>query len=291
MNTKTKSCAVPECILRFDVNRHFFRFPKEYDRWLQWVRACGRSDLEPKGPEYSYRNMRMCHLHFEEKWIKMNKIYARLHPDAVPTIFFEPHFKQQFNANEIMQMGMERNVSKEKEELNEITQVEVEKNVFKEEEELNEITQTEVEKNVFNEEELSEITQVEVEKNVFKEEEELNEITQTEVEKNVFNEEELSEITQMEMEKNVSKEEEKLHKSICAEVAIQVEEKNKGTSAAKSGNVTTHTKKLLDDSPRKRKLHLRIKKLEAQNKTLRQTVRRLRMKEKIYKTIYKIILT
>ncbi|CAL7935474.1 unnamed protein product [Xylocopa violacea] len=254
MNTKTKSCAVPECILRFDVNRHFFRFPKEYDRWLQWVRACGRSDLEPKGPEYSYRNMRMCHLHFEEKWIKMNKIYARLHPDAVPTIFFEPHFKQQFNANEIMQMGMERNVSKEKEELNEITQVEVEKNVFKEEEEL-------------------------------------NEITQTEVEKNVFNEEELSEITQMEMEKNVSKEEEKLHKSICAEVAIQVEEKNKGTSAAKSGNVTTHTKKLLDDSPRKRKLHLRIKKLEAQNKTLRQTVRRLRMKEKIYKTIYKIILT
>ncbi|CAL7943967.1 unnamed protein product [Xylocopa violacea] len=223
MKIKTRSCAVPGCILRFDVKRHFFRFPKEDDRWLQWVRACGRLDLESKGPKYSYENVRLCHLHFEKKWYKINKMNARLHPDAVPTIFFEPHFKQQDNPNEI---------------------------------------------------------------------------------------------TQIEVEENVSKEKEELHRNICAQVAIKVEEKNNnaetsevilptchsaannleieiikpGTSAEKSENMMTRTKKLLDDSLIKRKLYRRIKILEAQNKKLCQTVRRLRMKEKIYKTIYKIIL-
>lgn len=125
------SCAVPECVKKFlDVQRHFFKFPKEQDRsntllyiiiifyinhifncnvyitlslvkwyniyrWLQWVRACGRLDLEPKGPEYAHQNCRLCHLHFENKWYKINKVRARLHPDAVPTIFFEPGFQQQ----------------------------------------------------------------------------------------------------------------------------------------------------------------------------------------------------
>ncbi|CAL7948356.1 unnamed protein product [Xylocopa violacea] len=220
MNTKTKkSCAVPECIQKFNVERHFFGFPKEHDRWLQWIRACGRLDLEPKGPKYSYENIRLCHLHFERKWYKINKIRARLHPDAVPTIFFAPHFKQQDNTNEIA-------------------------------------------------------------------------------------------------EKNISKEKEELHRNICVELAVQVEEKNSnaetseivlstyhsatnnlqietikpGTSAEKSGNVTISTKKLLDDSPRKRKLHQRITKLKAQKKTLRETIRRLRTREKIYKIMYKIIL-
>lgn len=58
-------------------------------RWLQWIQACGRLDLEPKGPEYAYENCRLCHVHFEEKWYKINKIRARLHPDAIPTKFFE----------------------------------------------------------------------------------------------------------------------------------------------------------------------------------------------------------
>ncbi|KYN18752.1 52 kDa repressor of the inhibitor of the protein kinase [Trachymyrmex cornetzi] len=84
-------CAVPACTKKFNVEeRHFFRFPKEHERWLQWIRACGRLDLEPKGPEYAYHNCRLCHLHFEEKWYKINKMRTRLHPDAIPTIFFVP---------------------------------------------------------------------------------------------------------------------------------------------------------------------------------------------------------
>ncbi|KYN36538.1 hypothetical protein ALC56_09109, partial [Trachymyrmex septentrionalis] len=54
----------------------------------QWIRACGRLGLEPKGPEYAYQNCRLCHLHFEEKLYKINKMRVRLHPDAIPTIFF-----------------------------------------------------------------------------------------------------------------------------------------------------------------------------------------------------------
>lgn len=56
-------------------------------RWLQWVQACGRLDLKPKGPKYSNENCRLCHLHFEEKLYNINKIRAHLHPDAIPTKF------------------------------------------------------------------------------------------------------------------------------------------------------------------------------------------------------------
>ncbi|XP_011687475.1 PREDICTED: 52 kDa repressor of the inhibitor of the protein kinase-like [Wasmannia auropunctata] len=85
---KQPSCAVPLCIQSHNVEgRFFFRFPREHDRWLQWIRACGRLDLESKGPEYAYQNYRLCHLHFEKKWYKINKIKARLHPDAIPTLF------------------------------------------------------------------------------------------------------------------------------------------------------------------------------------------------------------
>jgi len=111
-------CAVPACTKKFNLEkRYFFRFPKEHVRcvvfitfyinqfsiqctfllikylicrWLQWVRACGRLDLKSKGPEYAYQNCRLCHLHFKEKWYKINKMRARLHPDAIPTIFFGP---------------------------------------------------------------------------------------------------------------------------------------------------------------------------------------------------------
>ncbi|XP_077271009.1 uncharacterized protein LOC143902189 [Temnothorax americanus] len=83
--------------------------------WLQWVRAYGRLDLEPKGPEYAHQNCRLCHLHFENKWYKINKVRARLHPDAVPTIFFGPGFQQQDNtAPEQTTQQNEENVVKEK---------------------------------------------------------------------------------------------------------------------------------------------------------------------------------
>jgi len=57
-------------------------------RWMQWIRASERFDLEVMGPEYAHRNYRLCHLHFEEKWYKIGKNRAQLHPDAIPTIFF-----------------------------------------------------------------------------------------------------------------------------------------------------------------------------------------------------------
>jgi len=63
-----------------------------YNRWLQWVKACGRTDLEPKGPLYAHQNCRLCNLHFEDKWLRLNKVRARLHPDAIPTRFFGPPF-------------------------------------------------------------------------------------------------------------------------------------------------------------------------------------------------------
>lgn len=66
-----------------------FLFPKEHDRWLSWVQACGRLDLIPKGPEYAHRNCRLCHIHFEEKDYK-TKGRARLNPDTIPR-FFKPN--------------------------------------------------------------------------------------------------------------------------------------------------------------------------------------------------------
>ncbi|EZA48336.1 52 kDa repressor of the inhibitor of the protein kinase [Ooceraea biroi] len=86
-------CSVPGCMGAKDEKRHFFRFPKENDRWLQWIEACKRTDLITKGPNYAYRNCRVCHLHFEEKWLR-RKTCIRLHPDAIPSIFFGPAFDE-----------------------------------------------------------------------------------------------------------------------------------------------------------------------------------------------------
>lgn len=58
-------------------------------RCLQWIRACDRLDLEAMGAEYAHCNYRVCHLHFEEKWYNISKTRAHLHPDAIPTKFFE----------------------------------------------------------------------------------------------------------------------------------------------------------------------------------------------------------
>ncbi|KYM98501.1 PREDICTED: 52 kDa repressor of the inhibitor of the protein kinase-like [Cyphomyrmex costatus] len=78
-------CVVKDCNKNIVEKRHFFRFPKEHDRWLQWIRACERLDLEASGAEYAHRIYRLCHLHFEEKWYNISKSRAILHPDAVPT--------------------------------------------------------------------------------------------------------------------------------------------------------------------------------------------------------------
>lgn len=96
MNKKGKQwCAVPGCMsVNIDKKRHFFRFPKEHDRWLKWIKASKRLDLELKGPNYAYCNCTICHFHFEEKWL-IRKTIMRLHPDAIPTIFFGPAFDRE----------------------------------------------------------------------------------------------------------------------------------------------------------------------------------------------------
>ncbi|XP_039305266.1 52 kDa repressor of the inhibitor of the protein kinase-like [Solenopsis invicta] len=82
-----KKCSIRGCPGNLKKGRHVFKFPKEYDRWLQWVHLSGRLDLEEKGPEYSFRNCRLCRLHFEKKCFKVNKKRILLQPDAIPTRF------------------------------------------------------------------------------------------------------------------------------------------------------------------------------------------------------------
>ncbi|XP_020299153.1 52 kDa repressor of the inhibitor of the protein kinase-like, partial [Pseudomyrmex gracilis] len=84
---QNNQCAISGCPGKLLEGIHVFRFPKEHHRWLQWVKASGRLDLEVKGSQYSYRNIRLCSLHFEEKWIKRSKVKVLLHPDAIPTKF------------------------------------------------------------------------------------------------------------------------------------------------------------------------------------------------------------
>jgi len=62
-------------------------------RWLEWIKASKRLDLELKGPNYVYQNCTLCHLHFEEKWLRRTTV-IRLYPDA-PTIFFGPAFDRE----------------------------------------------------------------------------------------------------------------------------------------------------------------------------------------------------
>ncbi|XP_025263249.1 52 kDa repressor of the inhibitor of the protein kinase-like isoform X2 [Camponotus floridanus] len=87
-NKSSVWCVVKNCNQNILKKRHLFRFPKEHDRWLQWIHACNRLDLQVMGADYAYRNYRLCHLHFEEKWYNIRKTRASLHPDAIPTIFF-----------------------------------------------------------------------------------------------------------------------------------------------------------------------------------------------------------
>lgn len=205
MNVKKKpSCAVPECTQKFDVHRYFFRFPKEHERWLLWVQACGRLDLEPKGPEYAYENCRLCHLHFEEKWYNINKIRARLHPDAVPTIFFGPNFKQQDNTNEMAQ-----NKNEEESVLNE-----------------------KIDRNY---ERIEGIEQIQ----------EVNSNTTSD--------------------------------QIILSIVDNVTDIIKPSTSTRRSTIKS-------ESPRKMKMQLKIKKLKAQNKTLRETIRRLRTEKKKHNT-------
>ncbi|CAL1688668.1 unnamed protein product [Lasius platythorax] len=202
-------CAVPECTQRFDnVKKHFFRFPKDHDRWLQWIQACGRLDLQPKGPAYAYNNCYLCHLHFEEKWYNVNKVRTRLHPDAVPTRFFEPNF----NISNIV-------VASQSEEDN-VNIANINNTEEEEEIEVDNQQQEEINKNTDD-------TVVQINNNKF---------VQT--------------------------------------IEQPIQEGNDNRKASSNKFSTSHISS--ENSPRKRKLRAKILKLKAQNKTLRETIRRLR---------------
>ncbi|XP_020282247.1 52 kDa repressor of the inhibitor of the protein kinase-like [Pseudomyrmex gracilis] len=126
-NITTLWCVAKNCMKRFLVKRHFFRFPKERERWLEWIHACERYDLKPLGPEYAYDKYRLCHLHFDKKWYKMNKIRPRLHKDAIPTIFYD--IKNEIASDEeIMHQTEEESKIETDTEVENITNIKVEDN-------------------------------------------------------------------------------------------------------------------------------------------------------------------
>ncbi|XP_050452299.1 uncharacterized protein LOC126851958 [Cataglyphis hispanica] len=89
--TSTRWCFAPGCMLNIKIaKRHFFRFPKERERWLEWIKACNRMDLETIGPEYANQYYRLCHLHFRVEMFRNIEGRIYLKKEAVPSIFLKP---------------------------------------------------------------------------------------------------------------------------------------------------------------------------------------------------------
>ncbi|XP_018053666.1 PREDICTED: uncharacterized protein LOC108690739 [Atta colombica] len=89
--TNTRWCSAPGCMLNIKImRRHFFRFPKDRKRWLEWIKACNRMDLVPIGPEFANRYYRICHLHFRVEMFRNIEGRIYLSKEAVPSIFLKP---------------------------------------------------------------------------------------------------------------------------------------------------------------------------------------------------------
>ncbi|XP_011862965.1 PREDICTED: uncharacterized protein LOC105559356 [Vollenhovia emeryi] len=87
----TRWCSAPGCMLNIKImKRHFFRFPKDRKRWLEWIKACNRMDLMTTGPEYANRYYRLCHLHFRVEMLRNIEGRIYLSKEAVPSIFLKP---------------------------------------------------------------------------------------------------------------------------------------------------------------------------------------------------------
>ncbi|XP_011696724.1 PREDICTED: uncharacterized protein LOC105455228 isoform X2 [Wasmannia auropunctata] len=90
-SSNTRWCSAPGCMLNIKImKRHFFRFPKDKKRWLEWIKACNRMDLVPIGPEYANRFYRLCHLHFRVEMFRNIEGRIYLSKEAVPSIFLKP---------------------------------------------------------------------------------------------------------------------------------------------------------------------------------------------------------
>ncbi|XP_022831310.1 uncharacterized protein LOC111359841 isoform X4 [Spodoptera litura] len=86
MTASGRGCCVPWCDkTRKDATvLHSFPNPdKDMARYNEWTRAIGTS-VSSLDPQYVFRNRRVCHAHFETKYLTWSR---RLSPDAVPTLF------------------------------------------------------------------------------------------------------------------------------------------------------------------------------------------------------------
>ncbi|XP_072759715.1 uncharacterized protein [Anoplolepis gracilipes] len=89
--TNTRWCCAPGCMLNIKIaKRHFFRFPKERKRWLEWIKACNRMDLMTIGPDYANQYYRLCHLHFRVEMFRNIEGRIYLSKEAIPSIFLKP---------------------------------------------------------------------------------------------------------------------------------------------------------------------------------------------------------
>ncbi|XP_011166526.2 uncharacterized protein LOC105200582 isoform X2 [Solenopsis invicta] len=89
--SKSRWCCAPGCMLNIKITkRHFFRFPKDRKRFLEWIKACNRLDLITMSSECANRYYWLCHLHFRVEMFRNieGKIY--LSKEAVPSIFLKP---------------------------------------------------------------------------------------------------------------------------------------------------------------------------------------------------------
>ncbi|KAF2903192.1 hypothetical protein ILUMI_02994 [Ignelater luminosus] len=88
MSRGSHYCCAPGCSsnTHTDLDRSFFRFPKDMKRCFIWIQNCGRLDLQAFDPMHLYVNYKLCSLHFE------NSMFAgmcgnKLKKMAIPTIF------------------------------------------------------------------------------------------------------------------------------------------------------------------------------------------------------------
>ncbi|XP_029160751.1 uncharacterized protein LOC114932624 isoform X2 [Nylanderia fulva] len=102
--TNTRWCAAPGCMLNIKIaKRHFFRFPKERKRWIEWLKACNRMDLITIGPEYANQYYRLCHLHFRVEMFRNIEGRIYLSKEAVPSIFLKPIQTGNNNSTDLLQ--------------------------------------------------------------------------------------------------------------------------------------------------------------------------------------------
>ncbi len=87
-NKSKNHCVAFGCNSNYSKNNttHLFRFPKEVNRCLEWVKNTGLKFLQGKSATSLNKNSRLCDQHFEESQFQ-NESKSTLKWNAVPTLF------------------------------------------------------------------------------------------------------------------------------------------------------------------------------------------------------------